>query len=66
MPVFHPLIVRAARADTVFVGGGTPSLLESDDVAAILEACREAFDLEPEVKNGRENAATISAIAAIM
>ena len=40
----------AARADTVFFGGGTPSLLESDEVAAILEACRNAFDVEPDAE----------------
>jgi len=34
-----------ARADTVFFGGGTPSLLEIADVAAIVGACREAFDV---------------------
>ena len=30
-------------ADTIFFGGGTPSLLESGEVAAILTACRESF-----------------------
>ena len=34
-------------ADTVFFGGGTPSLLEPAEVAAILTACRESFDLAP-------------------
>jgi oxygen-independent coproporphyrinogen-3 oxidase len=34
-----------ARADTIFFGGGTPSLLEISDVAAIVEACRGAFDV---------------------
>jgi oxygen-independent coproporphyrinogen-3 oxidase len=32
-------------ADTIFFGGGTPSLLTPDEVAAILTACRESFDL---------------------
>ena len=32
-----------ASADTIFFGGGTPSLLEPSDVARILAACREAF-----------------------
>ena len=40
----------AARADTVFFGGGTPSLLESDEVAAILAACRDAFDVDPDAE----------------
>ena len=43
--------VRAAGdgspADTIYFGGGTPSLLEPDEVAALITACREAFDLAP-------------------
>jgi oxygen-independent coproporphyrinogen-3 oxidase len=31
--------------DTVYLGGGTPSLLEPDEVAAILLACGESFRL---------------------
>src|ERR671921_252126 len=33
------------RADTVFFGGGTPSLLDPPDVAAIVSALRRSFDL---------------------
>jgi oxygen-independent coproporphyrinogen-3 oxidase len=33
----------AVAADTIFFGGGTPSLLEPAEVAAILNACRESF-----------------------
>lgn len=32
-------------ADTIFFGGGTPSLLEPSEVAAIIEACRSSFAL---------------------
>ncbi|MBB4967883.1 radical SAM family heme chaperone HemW [Saccharothrix violaceirubra] len=35
------------RADTVFVGGGTPSLLGADGLAAVLDAVRGAFGLAP-------------------
>ena len=35
----------SARADTIFFGGGTPSLLEPDDIGAIVEACRHSFTL---------------------
>jgi len=31
------------QADTIFFGGGTPSLLEGTEVATILAACRESF-----------------------
>src|SRR3954467_12690699 len=34
-----------ASADTIFFGGGTPSLLEPDEIAHIIDACRSAFDL---------------------
>lgn len=30
-------------ADTIFFGGGTPSLLEPGEVAAVLAACRDSF-----------------------
>ncbi|GAA4551111.1 radical SAM family heme chaperone HemW [Amycolatopsis samaneae] len=33
------------RADTVFVGGGTPSLLGADGLASVLDAVRGAFGL---------------------
>jgi oxygen-independent coproporphyrinogen-3 oxidase len=39
-------ITRAADgspADTVFFGGGTPSLLEPSEIASILGACRQSF-----------------------
>jgi oxygen-independent coproporphyrinogen III oxidase len=34
-----------APADTIFFGGGTPSLLEPSEIAAIIEACRDSFAL---------------------
>lgn len=33
------------RADTIFFGGGTPSLLQPQEVTRIIEACRDSFDL---------------------
>ena len=32
-------------ADTIFFGGGTPSLLQSDDVGAIIQSVRERVDV---------------------
>jgi oxygen-independent coproporphyrinogen-3 oxidase len=37
-------------ADTIFFGGGTPSLLDPADVDAIVGACREAFALAPDAE----------------
>src|SRR5258706_5935677 len=34
-----------SAADTIFFGGGTPSLLEPSEIAAIISACRAAFDV---------------------
>ena len=35
----------AVPADTIYFGGGTPSLLDPSEVARIIAACREAFDV---------------------
>src|SRR5262245_7376995 len=32
-------------ADTIYFGGGTPSLLEPSEVSRIITACRAAFDV---------------------
>ena len=38
----------AVAADTIFFGGGTPSLLEPAEVDRLITACRESFDLAPD------------------
>jgi len=37
-------------ADTIFFGGGTPSLLEPVELARIIGACRDSFDLSPDAE----------------
>src|SRR5215216_6066811 len=32
-------------ADTIFFGGGTPSLLEPEEIAALIDACRASFEM---------------------
>ena len=39
------LIPDFNSVDTIFFGGGTPSLLEPDEVARILRACRETYSV---------------------
>src|SRR5713226_5780455 len=34
-----------AAADTIYFGGGTPSLLEPEEIARIIGACTSAFDI---------------------
>jgi oxygen-independent coproporphyrinogen-3 oxidase len=36
----------AAPADTIYFGGGTPSLLEPDEIARLVTACRDAFKID--------------------
>jgi oxygen-independent coproporphyrinogen-3 oxidase len=37
-----------AAADTIYFGGGTPSLLEADEIARIISACESSFDVAAE------------------
>ena len=39
-----------ARADTIYFGGGTPSLLEPAEVSGIIEACRGAWSVTPDAE----------------
>ena len=41
---------EAGGADTIFFGGGTPSLLEPDEIARIIETCRSTFALEDDAE----------------
>jgi oxygen-independent coproporphyrinogen-3 oxidase len=38
------------QADTIFFGGGTPSLLEADEVRRIIDACRARFDVSDDAE----------------
>jgi oxygen-independent coproporphyrinogen-3 oxidase len=37
-------------ADTIFFGGGTPSLLEPSEVGRLIDACRSAYDVSPDAE----------------
>lgn len=40
---------KGVTADSLFFGGGTPSLLSPEDVGTLLSLCREVFSLEGEI-----------------
>lgn len=40
----------ASSADTIFFGGGTPSLLEPAEIAAVITACRTSFALDEDAE----------------
>ncbi len=37
-------------ADTIFFGGGTPSLLSPAEIGRLINACRDSFDLSPDAE----------------
>src|SRR5687768_11502220 len=37
-------------ADTIYFGGGTPSLLEPEEIGRLVRACRETFDVAPDTE----------------
>jgi oxygen-independent coproporphyrinogen-3 oxidase len=39
-----------APADTIFFGGGTPSLLEPEEIGRLITACRETFEVTSEAE----------------
>jgi oxygen-independent coproporphyrinogen-3 oxidase len=41
---------RGEPADTIYFGGGTPSLLEPGEVAVLIDACRAVFDVTPDAE----------------
>ncbi|MBI4964809.1 MAG: radical SAM family heme chaperone HemW [Desulfomonile tiedjei] len=52
------------EADTIYFGGGTPSLLKPDLIAELIEACRSAFRISPDSEVTIEmNPATVTRAA---
>ena len=39
-----------AQVDTIYFGGGTPSLLKPVEVAGIINSCRDSFDLNQDIE----------------
>jgi oxygen-independent coproporphyrinogen-3 oxidase len=45
-----PGIPPPAKADTLYFGGGTPSLLTPQEVEAVIDLCRDTFGLPPDAE----------------
>ncbi len=43
-----------SRVDSIFFGGGTPSLLAVEEVSRVLDACRRGFDVDPDAETTLE------------
>jgi oxygen-independent coproporphyrinogen III oxidase len=41
---------RGEAVDTLYFGGGTPSLLEGAEIGRIVQACRDVFDVTPDAE----------------
>jgi len=50
------------RADSIYFGGGTPSLIEPEEIARLIAACRSAFDVTSDAEITMEaNPETVTA-----
>ena len=52
-------------ADTIFFGGGTPSLLSPAEIGRLIHACRESFDVSPDAEVTLETNPETSSTAAM-
>ncbi|MGN0362009.1 MAG: radical SAM family heme chaperone HemW [Bilifractor sp.] len=46
----HMLSMKDQKVSSIFIGGGTPSLLPAEDIGKLLSAVREAFVLDPDAE----------------
>jgi oxygen-independent coproporphyrinogen III oxidase len=51
---------RRYRVQTVFCGGGTPSLHTAEELGRVLQSCREAFDFQPREVTLEANPGTVT------
>jgi oxygen-independent coproporphyrinogen-3 oxidase len=54
---------RGEAVDTVFFGGGTPSLLEPREISRLVDSCRRAFDVRPDAEVTLETNPETSSLA---
>jgi oxygen-independent coproporphyrinogen III oxidase len=50
-------------ADTIYFGGGTPSLLDPGEIARLIRACRDTFDITPDAEVTLETNPETSSLA---
>lgn len=53
--------INTSPVDTIYFGGGTPSIVEAEQLARLIESCRESFDVAQDAEVTIEiNPATLS------
>ncbi len=57
------LATKGQPADTIFFGGGTPSLLEPAEIGALITTCRETFDIPSDAEVTLETNPETSSVA---
>ena len=61
VPAFHPGTWNKIPIDTIYFGGGTPSLLAPEQIGAILDAVNSRFEIAPDTEITMEmNPATVT------
>ena len=50
LPPAAPEAGPPPAADTIYFGGGTPSLLDPTDIAALIRVCRDVFDVDADAE----------------
>lgn len=47
-------LLEHRAAATIFIGGGTPSLLRGEQIGSLIDACKDAFELAPDAEVSME------------
>ena len=50
LSLFHQVYPQYSVLDTVYIGGGSPSILSADDIAMLLESVRSEYQIAPDAE----------------